>query len=198
VAAAALLLALAVGAVLLAGDVRSWQRTMAAGDAIYAAEPGRAQWTPSTRLGGLSGNVLGTADDVALRRAVRLYRATAGVEPRLDDALEVQSARARTQDALEAAARSSVPAAASQARTLLGVLAFGSAAAGGEQSQVDAAASDFADAITADPGNADAKYDLELLLRLSAAHGARPGQAPAGAGTTGRKGAGGGSPGTGY
>ena len=118
---------------------------------------------------------------------------------RLDNALDVQTARAQAQDALAAAARDADPQRAAQARTLLGILTFGASASGGSQDQVDAAVSDFTDAIRADPDDDFAKFDLELLLRLTAAHGTRtgPGQSN-GQGATGRRGAGGGVPGSGY
>jgi hypothetical protein len=111
----------------------------------------------------------------------------------------VQTARARAQDALLRVAASDVPQRSAQARTLLGILTFGSSASGGEQDQVEGAIADFTDAVRTDPANDDAKFDLELLLRLSAAHGTRPGQGVGGGfGRGGRHGAGGGSPGRGY
>ncbi|HYA09342.1 MAG TPA: hypothetical protein VEG24_07105 [Gaiellaceae bacterium] len=198
-ALAGLLVAAAVLVALLAADVRSWPAALESGDAVYAATPGRASWTPSTRLGGLAEGLLGVGDDVAQRRALQLYSVTIGLHQRLDNALDVQTARARAQDALASAARDSDPQRAAQARTLLGILTFGSSASGGSQSQVDAAVSDFTDAIRADPEDDFAKFDLELLLRLTAAHGTRtgPGQSN-GLGATGRHGAGGGVPGNGY
>ena len=68
--------------------------------------------------------------------------------------------------------------------------------------QVDntiAATTVFTDAIRADPEDDFAKFDLELLLRLTAAHGTRigPGQSN-GQGPTDHHGAGGGVPGSGY
>ena len=198
-ALAALLVAAAVLVALLAADVRAWPATLRSGDAVYAATPGRATWTPSTRLGGLAGTLLGTGNDVADRRALQLYTVTMGLHQRLDNALDVQTARAQALDALAAAARDPDPYRASQARTLLGILTFGASDTGGSASQVDAAVSDFTDAIRADPENDFAKFDLELLLRLTAAYGVRtgPGQAN-GIGPTGRHGAGGGVPGNGY
>ena len=198
-ALAALLVAAAVLVALLGADVRAWPATLRSGDAVYAAKPGRATWTPPTRLGGLAGTLLGTGNDVADRRALQLYTVTMGLHQRLDNALDVQTARAQALDALAAAARDPDPYRASQARTLLGILTFGAAATGGSASQVDAAVSDLTDAIRADPENDFAKFDLELLLRLTAAHGVRtgPGQGN-GIGPTGRHGAGGGAPGSGY
>jgi hypothetical protein len=118
---------------------------------------------------------------------------------RLDNATDVETARGRAQDVLERVARAHDPAWASEAETLLGVLAFRASSAGGAQSQVDAAISDFTDAVRTDPSNADAAFDLELLLRLTAAHGTRvqPGQG-GGFGRTGHRGAGAGQPGSGY
>jgi hypothetical protein len=197
--AAVALAGLAVVAILLAADARSWEAALSGGDAVYAASASRATWTPGTSLGGVAGDVLATEDDVAVRRALRLYRVAAATHLRLDNATEVQTARARAQDALLRVAAGSDPERSAQARTLLGILTFGSSASGGEEDQVEGAISDFTDAIRADGANDDAKFDLELLLRLSAAHGTRPGEGVGGGfGRGGRRGAGGGSPGRGY
>jgi hypothetical protein len=198
-ALAGLLVAAAVLVALLAADVRAWPTTLTSGDAVYAATPGRASWAPSTRLGGLGESLLGVRDDVTQRRALQLYRLSSGLRQRLDNALDVQTARAQAQDGLASAARSSDPQHAAQARTLLGILTFGASASGGSQNQVDAAAADFTDAIRADPDYGFAKFDLELLLRLTAAHGTRTGAGQSnGLPATGHHGAGGGVPGNGY
>jgi tetratricopeptide (TPR) repeat protein len=196
---AVLLAALAVLAALLAADVRGWRSALAEGDAVYAATPARASWMPEPLLGGASEALLGVRDDVQLREGLQRYVDARKLRLRLDNAADVESARARAQDLLEQAARTRDPQRASQALTLLGVLAFQAQAAGGAQSQVDAAISDFTDALRTDPSSSDAAYDLELLLRLSEAHGSRsqPGQG-GGFGRTGRRGAGGGQPGSGY
>ena len=181
---AAALAAVAVLAALLAADVGSWRQAFAQGDAVYAVTPGRATWAPSTTLGGVSARLLGTRDDLAIRRGLQLYAAAKAIPNRLDTADELQSARAEAQQAL-------VRAGSSQADTLLGALAFGQSA--------DTAIADFTNAVRADPTNAAAKYDLELLLRLSEAHGSRSGASPGGSfGKGGRRGAGGGVPGNGY
>ena len=198
-ALAGLLVAAAVLVALLAADVRAWPVGVTGGDAVYAATPGRATWTPSTRLGGLADALLGVQDDVAERRALQLYSVAIGLHQRLDNAIDVQTTRAQALNALASAARDPDPQQASQARTLLGILTFGASASGGAQNQVDAAIADFTDAIRADPADVFAKFDLELLLRLTAAHGTRigPGQSN-GPGATGHHGAGGGVPGNGY
>jgi hypothetical protein len=199
VAAAVGVTALGLACAVLAADVRAWKTALPNGDAIYAASPSEASWTPDTRLGGLSADLLGVHDDVATRRALQRYAAAAHLSLRLDNALAVQNARAQAQDALTRVAAGSDGARAGQALTLLGVLTFGGTATGAQQDQVDAAASDFADAIRADPSNSAAKFDLELLLRQSIAHGTRTGQGLGGGfGRGGRRGAGGGSPGRGY
>lgn len=197
--AAVALLVLAALCLLLAADVRSWQSTITGGDVVYASSGQAATWLPRTHLGGLSGDLLGVHDDLEARRALQLYVVAAATHARLDNATEVQSARAAAQDALITVAARGETRRSSQARTLLGILTFGSNASDGTQDQLDSAIADFADAIRADGTNVDAKFDLELLRRLTVAHGSRPGQSLGGGfGRSGRRGAGGGSPGKGY
>jgi hypothetical protein len=198
-ALAAALAALAVLAALAASDVRAWRSALSAGDAVYVASPARAVWTPHARLGGLSEALLGVRDDVQLRSALQLYVDAAKLHLRLDNAVGVESARARAQDVLEQVSREPNAQSKSQALTLLGILAFRAVAAGGAQSQIDAAVSDFTDAVRADPADEQAAYDLELLLRLLVAHGTRVQSGQGGGfGRTGRRGGGGGQPGSGY
>jgi hypothetical protein len=188
IAGAAVLAAVAVVAVLLARDVNASRHALAQGDAVYAVTPGRATWTAPTTLGGAAERLLGTSDDLELRRALQQYAVAIATPSRLDTAVEAQTLRSEAATALANAAHG---ASASQAQTLLGVLAFASSA--------DDAIADFTDAVRADPTNAAAKYDLELLLRLAAAHGSREGAGPGGTfGRGGRRGAGGGVPGSGY
>lgn len=193
------LAALAVLAALAAADVRSARSALAGGDAVYAATPSRATWTADTHLGDLAEAMLGMRDDIQLRKALQQYVDASSLHLRLDNAVNVESARAGAQDALEQVSREGDPRRASQALTLLGILAWEASAAGGAQSQADVAGSDFTDAVRDDPANEQAAYDLELLLRLTAARGSRvqPGQG-GGFGRTGRRGAGGGQPGSGY
>jgi hypothetical protein len=196
---AALLAAGAVVTALLAHDVRTVDSALRDGDVVYAATPSRASWSASTTIGGAAESLLGAGDDVVFRQALQQYVDASKLRLRLDNAVDVESARGRAQDLLERLARNEPSPRTSQALTLLGVLAFKASASGATQSQVDAAISDFTDAVRADPGNVDAAFDLELLLRLTTAHGTRvePGQG-GGFGRTGRHGAGGGQPGSGY
>jgi len=178
-AGAVALAAVAVLASLLAADVDAWPKALARSHA------------PSTRLGGAAESLLGTGDDLSYRRALRLYRAAAGLPDHLDNAVERQTRSAQAETALAGPAASTDPARASQARTLLGTIAFAQA--------VDTATADFTGAVLADPGNEAAKYDLELVLRLTAPYRARPGAGQSSQpGRTGRRAGGGGVPGSGY
>jgi tetratricopeptide (TPR) repeat protein len=199
IALAAVLAAAAVCALVLASDVRKTRDALHNGDVVYAATPSRATWKADTTFGDTAASLLGNRDDVDFREALEHYVDASKLQLRLDNAVDVEGARARAQDILERAARTDDPARASQSLTLLGILAYRSAAAGTTQSQVDAAIADFTDATRADPDNTDAAFDLELLLRLTTAHGSRvqPGQG-GGFGRVGRRGAGGGQPGSGY
>jgi hypothetical protein len=197
--AIAVLVAVAVIAAMLAADVRTWPLTLDRGDAVYAASPSRASWTPPTRLGNLAETLLGTDVDVAAREALQAYRRVADLHQQLNDALGVQNEQVAASNALEGPASSVDPQRSSQARVLLGILAFNEYAQGGGVSQTDAAIADFTDAVRADPGDGAAKFDLELLLRLTAVHGQRRGTGLSnGFGRTGHLGASGGVPGSGY
>jgi hypothetical protein len=194
-----MLAAAAVCAALLARDVSATRDALRNGDVVYTATPSRASWTADTTFGGAASSLLGNQDDIEFRQALQHYVDASKLQLRLDNAVDVEGARGRAQDMLEQAARTDDAKRASQALTLLGILAYRSAASGTTQSQVDAAIADFTDATRADPSNADAAFDLELLLRLTTAHGSRvqPGQG-GGFGRVGRRGAGGGQPGSGY
>jgi hypothetical protein len=193
------LVAVAAFLALLAADVRAWPGSFARGDAAYDVAPLDAQWTPSTRLRpGLSRGLLGVQDDLATRKALQEYRANVAVQPRLDNAVQVAGARASAERALARVARLPGAARASQAETLIGVMAFGDFSQGGQEGQAEQAVSAFQSGVKLDPSNVDAKYDLELLLLQLIARGVRPGsQAGAGFGP-GHHGAAGGIAGHGY
>ena len=196
------LVALATVAALLSLDLRAWHHALGAGDARYRAAPAAARWRASTILPfGTGRRMLAVADDLAARRAIRLFRLSYRAHGRLDTALQTQGARAVAELALADVTRSSDPHRAAQASDLLGVLAFGDFAAGGgrDSSQAERAVSAFANAVRLDPSDEPAKINLELALRLFQARGVRPGASPSTGGHgTGRHGAGTGIPGTGY
>ena len=207
-AGAAVLIVLAILAALLAGDVRAWRTTLHQDDALLTGAPKSAAWVPPTRLGPLAERVLGVGDDVEARRAIALYKETVNLPVRLDNAQQVAVARGRAEQALAAVARNSRGARTSQAETLLGVLVFTDVGpsndpfeetTGIDPDQAQASLADFEDAVRTDPANEFAKYDLELALRELLAQGIRVGAGQqTGAGATGRRGAGGGIPGSGY
>lgn len=199
-ALAALLLALAACAALLAGDVRSWQRALERGDAVYAAAPAEARWEPSARFPfGVARSVLGIGDDLAVREAFQRYRLAAAVSGHYEVTPAQAAALQRAQLSLVPVARSTDPATASKARTLLGLLVLGGLAQTADEGRVQAAFGDLEDAVRVNPADVTAKYDLELLLRLSAQRGVRPVQPIGGGqGATGKRGGGSGVPGEGY
>ena len=197
-----LAVALAVGAVvaaLAALDVRAWDRAIARDDARFADTPAAVRWDGGARLPGDPARaVLGLDDDLALRRAVQAYRAIAAVPRGVDNGALRGRARASAQLLLAEVAASGSRAQASQADDLLGTLAASGGRVGGVPAEERARAA-FEAAVRADPTNADAKYNLELLVRRLESRGAReqPG-AGSGSGARGRRGAGAGTPGQGY
>lgn len=205
---ALVLLVLAGAAALLASDARSWRQTLRSDDALLAASPRSATWSPPTHLSSLAEHLLGVSDDVELRKALALYSENADVPQRLDNAQQVALGRGKAEQALATVARRAPGPRASQAETLLGALVFTDVgpssdpfhvATGVDVDQAQASVTDFADAVRADPGNDVAKYDLELALRTLLAQNIRVNTGPqTGAGTTGRHGAGGGASGGGY
>lgn len=197
-AAIAVLTAAAVIAALLAADVRAWPVALESGDAMYAIAPERARWIPATNLGDLSKMLLGTADDVAARTALQGYRQVADLQQQLGNAFPVPIQRLAALNALSSPASSANPQVAAQARTLLGILTFAEATAGGGVSPTDVAIADFAAAVRVEPGDTAAKFDLELLLRITAPNRQKSGHRLAkGFGRTGR-GASGATPGSGF
>ncbi len=197
-AAMAALTAVAVIAALLAADVRAWPAALEHGDAVYAIAPGRARWTPATNLGGLSEDMLGTAADVAARRALQGYRGVADDPQHVNSALPLGTQLVGAIDELSGPASSTDPLMASQARTLLGILTFAEAAVGGGATPGETAVADFTDAVRIDPGDTAAKFDLELLLRLAAqSRQPRRSKLAKGSGRTGR-GASGSASGSGF
>ena len=155
--------------VLLALDIASWRAAIRADDARYRAAPGDTDlWSPSTRVPlGATRNLLDIEDDLAYREAVRTLRLSNLEDATLSDTkLILKRAEARAR--LEAiAAGDGDPARRSKALTLLGVINLATPVADSQEqiAALKTAVVNFQRAITLDPGNVDAKFNLEYALR---------------------------------
>lgn len=172
---ALILLALATVLVLLAVDVRAWQRTMSHDDVRFRALHSRPNlWASPARLPGDPARaLLGMNDGLAYRHALQLFwvsevgvaRAASGSgsgnlsQTRVDTQEQLQTLIERARTAAERSA----------AANMLGVMTITSpASSGATQTQtIERAGLYFAKAIEEDPSNWDAKVNLELLLRLT-------------------------------
>ena len=204
--AAAVCLALAVVLALLALDVSRSHEALAGGDVDFRVTPETpGLWRAGTVVpSDAAGRLLGTADDLEVRRAIRSVRLA-----RLDDpsasvsdpqlALLRNDAQARL-DALVAGDGSDAE--KSRAAGLLGVIGLARLVTETQDrvALLSATAANLQLAIALDPTNDDAKYNLELVLQRSRGiqltEGAG-GQNPS-PGGTGSSGAGAGDPGSGY
>ena len=199
---ALLLAVLTVGAALLAGDVRGWRDTFARDDAVFSLSPAAPGWRASTAFPfGAAASLLAVAGDRQARLAIQGFRSLDGVGGTLDSSSVTQSQRAAIELALATVAAGPDRQRASQASDLLGILAFGDIAQGGtvDQGQAEASVSAFENAVRLDPSNSSAKLNLELVLRLFSSQGVRVGPGTgSGTDSTGKHGAGGGTPGSGY
>ena len=167
-------------AVLLAADVRSW-RSRCGRRRVYAARR-RARRGRRTRSSAASPRrLLGTRDDVTLRRALQLYERRGG---------DPSAARQRDSGPDDARSRAGRARGCGRAAATRGARRrrarcsassrSASTASGGAQNQVDSAIADFTDAVRAD----DHERRGEVRSRAPAAarrrrSGTRPGQGPA-------------------
>ena len=154
---------------LLALDIASWRAAIRADDARYRNAPGDTDlWSPATRVPlGATRNLLDIEDDLAYREAVRTLRLSNLEDATLSDTkLILKRAEARAR--LEAiAAGDDDPARRSKALTLLGVINLATPVADSQEqiAALKTAVVNFQRAITLDPGNVDAKFNLEYALR---------------------------------
>lgn len=199
-AAVVVLVVLAAIAAAAAHDTLSWHAALDRGDKRLRSSPGAARWQASTLLPGDPAKpLLGVGDDLALRRAVRAFLVADVLKRGFDNGVTQTRGRAGAEIVLSDVAARGLPAAASQAGDLLGVLvAKGGRVTGGVTAD-DRARAAFEAAVRRDPSNADAKYNLEMILRRTRATATRQGPGNgSGALGHGRKGAGSGTPGRGY
>lgn len=201
-ALAVVALAGAVFAALLAADLRSWQDGIRNGDVRFFQDPGAATWTPPTVLPfHLARGILGISDQLAFRRAAQTFVAVHALGNGFDNGFSESRARAALEIVLTNLARGRDHARDSAAANLLGILAFSDSLTRGaaQPAPVERSVADFQSAVQLDPANADAKFNLEWLLRQLVARGTRSDSTTSeGGAKRGRKGAGGGLPGRGY
>lgn len=149
------------GCILLGRAVLGERASVERADAALSAPVASV---PVARSGGISGFLLSTGDDRAARAAAADYT-QARTQTTL--ALAVR-ARALAEDELTPLALSGPPARRSWAQTLLASIELDQSRLdpGNAQKHVRASIAALAAAVAADPGNEDAKRDLELLLTL--------------------------------
>ena len=173
VAAAAACLVLAAFAALAAGDVGEWQSALRRGDVEAASSNRHTSPTWSiTELApfGLAHDLLGLNDDLAFRRGVALFRRAHTGIPSFEAGLEGSALRVQAEATLARAIRSDhTGERAADAENLLGVLVvLDSTLPGGTSTPIERAIFQFQDAIHLDPGNDEAKKNLELIYQLTA------------------------------
>jgi hypothetical protein len=195
-ASAAAALVLAVGLVVIAHDLRTWDDGIERGDRDYADAPSEARWAAATWLpGDPAGAILVVEPRLELRRAVQSFTRAVDVPQGIDNGERRARLRAAAEVALAGVAEAGDPNAASQASNLIGVLAE-TELEGPTTSRGRAA---FETAVRANPANEAAAYNLELILRRGRVVGTREGPGTgSGARGAGQPGAGAGVPGMGY
>lgn len=162
-----------VGLLLLALDAHTWRTTVAQDDLRFRALPAhRGLWKPPTSLpGDPASALLGTGDTMAYRRALQLFwysRIGSNPEERQDLPTLRAEAQQRLQDLTD---RGLSAHERSYAANLLGVLVVTTPASAQDKGAIEQilkrAAGYFQQAIRVDGGNADAKLNLELVLRVT-------------------------------
>ena len=165
--------ALAAGAIvlLLALDVGRWETTLSRGDVRFKTAPTRSDlWQANEILPfHLAKRLLAVDDDIAYRRTLRSFWLA---RPHANKWAEVDLDRKRSQATVALAnfiRASHNPGRKSQAANLLGIIGLGLAASDDPGQRLRFllyASRSFRGALTFDQSNEDAKYNLELTLRL--------------------------------
>ena len=199
--AAAFLVAVAV-------DVDRWRTTISDDDVRYRVFSADDLWSPDTVAPlGAGRRLLGVEDDVAFRQALRALRAGELNDPTVSDpnlAVKRTEAAERLESIVVADRDDERRSRAANLLGVLGMTVFNSSPSGGNLTDrsellLNAIAS-FEQAIAIDPGNDEAKYNLQVILLRG--QGLLPTEASAGRnpapGGRGARGAGAGQPGSGY
>ena len=158
--------------VLLAVDAHTWKTTVARDDLRFRAIPvHRGLWRPPTILpGDPASRLIGTGSTMQYRRALQYFwYSRIGGDPEVRQ--DAPTLRANAQDRLESLISSAPDTGQrSAAANLLGVLVVTTPAPDSDKDAVKQilirARQYFQQAIAIDPGNGDAKQNLELVLRL--------------------------------
>lgn len=155
---------------------------------------------PPTLVGHVAERLLGTTDDLSLRRAIADFVTAEHTPYGFDNGANQARVRALAEGRLADVAAIAVPTQAGQADDLLGVLAWGGVRSPvGTIDPADRAVQAFTEALRLDPRNVDAAFNLEVALRALRSTGVRKGPSPSnGPRGTGHSGAGAGTPGRGY
>jgi hypothetical protein len=197
-------LALAAVLAALAIDVSRWKQAVESGDVRYRGAPAAARlWQADELLPfGAAHGALGVDDDIDFREAVRALRLARLEDPVVSDP-ELAVRRNEAQARLEAiVAGDADEARRSRAAGLLGVLGLSRFVyeTQDREALLSATISNLTLAIALDPGNDDAKFNLELAYQRGRGLEATETEAGEGAapGGSGSKGAGAGQPGSGY
>lgn len=196
VAIGVVLIAAAIVLALFATDLQTWRDRMRSDDLRYRVDAAAVpRWNASTILPSQwSRSLLGIDDDRSLRRAIATFRLADRTGQGFDSGF-TRRRRLSSAEALLVGVGGS-DAAQSQAADLLGIVAESGATGRGG---VNAAVTEFQNAVRLDPTNISAQYNLELLLHQLTARGVRIGPSTApGPRAAGRQGAGAGTPGSGY
>ena len=202
IAAAVALLALAAVLACLAADVLGWREAVRSGDREFSGHAAAATWSASTVLPwDPAHDLLGLGVPLRFRAAAQGFAAARAARQGYDNGLSESRTRGELEAELALLGQSRDHVIASESDNMLGILAFADASQSGPiaPAPVDQSVADFQAAVRLDPTNADAKFNLELLLRQLLARGVRPGSnSSAGGPAKGHHGAGGGLPGRGY
>ena len=167
----------AVVLVLLAVDANAWKSTVSRDDLRFRALPTHTHlWKPSSSLPGDPASVLiGTGSTLQYRHALQYFWFShVGNNPEVRQ--DAPTLRADAQDRLQALMKAGANKhERSEAANLLGVLVVTTPSIANDPSAITQtltrSAEYFQQAIALDPGNNDAKENLELVLRLT-----RPGK----------------------
>ena len=167
-AAGMVCIALSVLLAFLAADVRAWEETFRKGDLLYRSKPlGAKPWTTQDRLPlEPARRLLGVRDDVVFRRGIRLYDISTQERSSLGFSRTPRPVGPARRLLRLTEAGHEDPRMRARATNFLGVLAYERGAFLDEAFSRQAVRL-FRRAVQTDPGNEEAKFNLELMMYTS-------------------------------